>query len=252
MLTIDAVRRSLSLARSLLIYHGIPLRQRRLRRLYRTFAGPDDLVFDLGAHVGNRTRALARLGCRVIALEPQPDVAKLLRWIVGDTPQVKVVEAAAAGRPGRVRLAISDRAPTMTTTAHDWREAREQDPVFAEVSWNRAIDVPAITLDELIIRYGRPSFVKLDVEGAEPEVLAGLTEAVPTVSFEYLPGALDYATACVNRLSVLGPYRYNWSPGESYSLVSEDWLTAEQLLDALRSPTGQARSGDVYARLDHV
>ena len=94
MLPIAAVRRSLSLARSLLIYHGIPLRQRRLRRLYRTFAGPDDLVFDLGAHVGNRTRALVRLGCRVIALEPQPDVAKLLRWIVGDTPQVEVVEAA--------------------------------------------------------------------------------------------------------------------------------------------------------------
>ena len=75
MLTIAAVRRSLSLARSLLIYHGIPLRQRRLRRLYRTFAGPNDLVFDLGAHVGNRTRALVRLGCRVIALEPQPDLS---------------------------------------------------------------------------------------------------------------------------------------------------------------------------------
>ncbi len=248
--TLAAVRRSLSLARSLAVYHGIPLRQRRLRRLYRTFAGPDDLVFDLGAHVGNRTRALAQLGCRVIALEPQPDVARLLRWIVGQTPGVEVVEAAAANRPGRIQLAISDLAPTMTTTAHDWREAREQDPVFAEVSWNRAIDVPAVTLDELITRYGRPRFVKLDVEGAEPEVLAGLTEAVPAVSFEYLPGALDYASACMNRLATLGTYRYNWSPGESYTLVSRDWLTADRLLDALRSPAGQVRSGDVYARLD--
>ena len=249
--TLAGFRRSLSLARSLVVYHGIPLRQRRLRRLYRTFAGPDDLVFDLGAHVGNRTRALAGLGCRVIALEPQPDVARLLRWVVGDTPLVEVVEAAAADRPGQVRLAISDQAPTMTTTAHDWRQAREQDPVFADVSWNRAIDVPAVTLDELIARYGRPSFVKLDVEGAEPDVLAGLTEAIPTVSFEYLPGALEYTTACMDRLASLGPYRYNWSPGESYALGSDDWLTATELLTALRSPAGQARSGDVYARLHH-
>ena len=57
--TLAAVRRSLSLARSLAVYHGIPLRQRRLRRLYRTFAGPADLVFDLGAHVGTRPPARA-------------------------------------------------------------------------------------------------------------------------------------------------------------------------------------------------
>ena len=54
----------------------------------------------------------------------------------------------------------------------------------------------------------------------------------------------------MNRLATLGTYRYNWSPGESYTLVSRDWLTAARLLDALRSPAGQVRSGDAYARLD--
>ena len=47
--------RALGLIRSLAVYHVVPLRQRRLRRLYATFAGPGDLAFDLGAHVGRST-----------------------------------------------------------------------------------------------------------------------------------------------------------------------------------------------------
>ena len=78
--------RALGLIRSLAVYHAVPLRQPRLRRLYAKFAGPGDLAFDLGAHVGNRTRALAALGCRVVALEPQPDFARLLRAGAVDLP----------------------------------------------------------------------------------------------------------------------------------------------------------------------
>ena len=59
--------RIIGLLRSLAIYHAIPLRQRRLRRLYAQLVSPGDLVFDLGAHAGNRTRALAAMGCRVVA-----------------------------------------------------------------------------------------------------------------------------------------------------------------------------------------
>ena len=68
--------RAIGLLRSLAVYHGIPMRQRRLRRLYATLAAPGDLTFDLGAHAGNRTRALAAVGCRVVALEPQPSCRK--------------------------------------------------------------------------------------------------------------------------------------------------------------------------------
>jgi 16S rRNA A1518/A1519 N6-dimethyltransferase RsmA/KsgA/DIM1 with predicted DNA glycosylase/AP lyase activity len=73
--------RLVGLIRSLAIYHAIPLRQRRLRRLSMQFVEPGDLVFDIGAHAGNRTRAFASLGCRVVALEPQPDFARLLRML---------------------------------------------------------------------------------------------------------------------------------------------------------------------------
>ena len=80
--------RFFGIARSVAIYHAIPLRQRRMRRLYATFVKPGDLVFDIGAHAGNRVRGFAALGCRIVALEPQPDFARLLRTLFGGSPQV--------------------------------------------------------------------------------------------------------------------------------------------------------------------
>src|SRR5687767_3713170 len=112
------------LLRSLSIYHGIPLRQRRLRRFYGQFVSPGDLVFDLGAHAGNRTRAFAGMGCRIVAVEPQPDFARLLRLLFARSPLVEVVEAAVGSEPGHTPLLISERTPTVTTSAAAWHEAR--------------------------------------------------------------------------------------------------------------------------------
>ena len=243
------VRRAGGLARSLLVYHAIPGRQRRLRRLYRRFVSAGDLVFDLGAHVGNRTRALRALGCRVVALEPQPDCARVLRALFSRSPGVTVVESAVGAAGGRVRLTINERRPTLTTAADGWRAERQRDPRFADVRWDHAVTVPATTLDGLIDRFGEPAFVKIDVEGGEPDALAGLGRPLAGLSFEYLPGALSAVRACVRQLARLGTYRYNWSPGETFELAAEEWLTGDGLVAALSTAAAARRSsGDVYAR----
>ena len=241
--------RLIGLLRSLAIYHAIPLRQRRLRRLYGEFVSRGSLVFDLGAHAGNRTRAFAALGCRVVAVEPQPDFAQLLRVLFARSSAVTIIEAAVSDMNGRLTLAVSERTPTVTTLDASWQEAREREVGFAGVEWNRRIEIETTTLDTLIDRFGVPAFIKMDVEGAEPRVLAGLSRPVATLSFEYLPTSLQDAHDCVARLNTLGAYRYNFSIAESYRLTSERWLTATELMAALERPSAQRRSGDVYARL---
>ena len=183
------VDRLVGIARSLAIYHAIPWRQRRMRRLYASFVEPGDLVFDIGAHVGNRDARLrgARLPgdrARTAARLRAPAAA-----LFGRSPRVEIVEAAVGARPGKASLSISERTPTVTTLAPGWREARSREPDFGGVRWNRRIDVETTTLDVLIARCGVPAFVKIDVEGGEPAVLAGLTQAVPALSFEYVPAA---------------------------------------------------------------
>ncbi len=245
----SALDRAFGVARSLVVYHGIPGRQRRMRRLYSQFVTRGDLVFDIGAHAGNRTRALAALGCRVVSLEPQPDFVRLLRAMFARSANVTVLEQAVGSAPGRASLAVSDRTPTVTTLSPSWREARRTDEDFAGVEWNRTVEVPVTTMDALIERFGTPAFVKIDVEGAEPDVLAGLSDPLPVISFEYLPKALDFVAACTRRLLDLGDYRFNWSPGESFQFARERWLTASELITSLGAPSAPQRPGDVYATL---
>src|SRR3977135_2798402 len=116
--------RFVGIARSVAIYHAIPWRQRRMRRLYAGFVKPGDLVFDIGAHVGNRVRGFAALGCRVIAVEPQPDFARLLHALFGRSARIEIVASGVGADAGRASLSLSDRTPALTTPASGWRGAR--------------------------------------------------------------------------------------------------------------------------------
>lgn len=238
--------RAVGLARSLAIYHLIPRRQGTLRALYSRFVAPGDLVFDIGAHVGSRTRALRALGCTVVAVEPQPAVAATLRTVVGRDPGVVLVSAAVSHAIGQARFAVSERTPTVSTLADEWREARAQEADFAGVEWNETLEVATTTLDALIATHGLPALVKLDIEGGEAAALAGLSQPVRTVSFEFLPRALDAVRACGTRLDALGAYRYNWTTAESHRLASPAWMTLDALVARLAAET---RHGDVYATL---
>jgi FkbM family methyltransferase len=237
------------LARSLAIYYGRPWRLRAMSHFYRQFIQPGDLCFDIGAHVGNRLWAWSRIGAQVVAVEPQPQCMRLLRTWYGHRPGVTLVEAAVGATPGHETLWISSRTPTVSTLSAPWIEAVRQDDSFAQVQWDRQIDVPMTTLDALIDRYGSPVFIKVDVEGFEPQVLQGLSRPVIALSFEYIPAARAGARACIERLAALGAYSFNYTSGEQHRWRSDHWLDAPALLHWLETLPATAGSGDIYACL---
>jgi FkbM family methyltransferase len=244
------VARAFGIVRSLALYHGVPGRHRKMMRLYGAFLGPGDVGFDVGAHVGSRVRAWRGLGARVVAVEPQPDFARLLRLFFSRDGDVTIVPKALGARRGTARLGISTATPTVSSMSPGWIDTVATDRSFAKVRWDRAVEVEVTTLDDLVATYGEPAFCKVDVEGFEAEVLAGLSRPLRALSFEYLPMAHDAALAVLDRVEELGggSYRYNYSPIETMRWASERWLDAAELRALLDRYRPLGRSGDVYAR----
>jgi FkbM family methyltransferase len=237
------------IARSLVMYHGQPGRHRRLVNFYRQFLGPGDVAFDIGAHVGSRVRAWRKLGAWVVAVEPQPDCLRVLHLFFGRDRGVTIVPVAVGAEPGTARLAVSTRTPTVSSMSPGWIESVAADRSFARVRWDSSVEVEVRTLDELVATHGEPAFCKIDVEGFEVEVLAGLSRPLRGLSFEYLPPAHDAALEALERVQGLGDYEFNYSPVETAQLAGERWFDMAELVSVLEKHRPLGRSGDVYARL---
>jgi FkbM family methyltransferase len=238
-----------ALGRSLRIYHGDRTRNEAMDALYSRFLRPGDLAFDVGAHVGDRISSFRRIGARVVAAEPQPGPARILRLLHGRDPDVTLLPVAVGDRAGEATLHVNSRNPTVSTVSSDFVRAAETAGGWEGQVWDVSVTVACVTLDGIIAAHGRPAFVKIDVEGFEGRVLAGLTAPVPALSFEFTTIARPVAQECLDRLMALGPYRFDVALGETQRLVFGAWVDARTMAAYLRSLPHDANSGDVYAIL---
>ena len=246
---ICSVQQTLGFSWSFLIYYGLPFHHQALTRIYTPFIRPGDLCFDIGAHLGDRIHAWSKLDARIIALEPHPGMIRWLRRWYGKQPNVLLIEQAVGAQPEVAALWISRLTPSVSTLSQKWLSTVQHNRRFAGVRWEEQVPVTVTTLDALIAKYGRPAFCKIDVEGAELDVLQGLSQALPALSFEYIPALIETALGCIDRLERLGQYEYNWRVSEWPRLRSPVWLTPHDMAATLTHMSPDSNSGDVYVRL---
>jgi FkbM family methyltransferase len=249
---LEALRTVRGIARSLRIYYGDGDRRRAMDRLHARFVKRGDLVFDVGAHVGDRIASFRRLGARVVAVEPQPPVARMLRLLYGRDRHVSIERVAVGRSAGTLTLRVNVANPTVSTASDEFVQAAADAPGWTGQRWTKTVNVPVTTLDSLIARHGAPAFVKIDVEGFEAEALAGLSRPVAALSFEFTTIQRDVAQAAIARCVALGYTRFEAAMGESQTFVHGGWIGASELSAWLTALPVEANSGDVYAVMADV
>ena len=244
---LGTLRTARGVMRSLSVYYGRGSRSSEKDRLYAQFIRRGDLVFDIGAHVGDRVASFRRLGARVVAVEPQPALALTLKTLYGRDRNVAIESKAVGRTPGTLDMMINVDNPTISTVSTAFIDAAKGAQGWEGQAWEKTIVVPVTTVDELIAAHGTPSFIKIDVEGYEQEVLAGMTRSVDSLSFEFTTIQRDVAARCIEHCQALGFRRYNAALGESQ--VLGEWRSAEAIARWLKELPHAANSGDIYARM---
>lgn len=238
---------AIGLFRSLVIYYQ-PNRRSAWQRFYKNLIKPGQLAFDVGAHVGSRSRVLSSLGAKVVAIEPQRHLADFLARSL--PKEIVLIRAALGPRFEQRVLRASSKHPTVSSLKADFVEQAGDTRGFENVKWDVSEVVEVLTLDSLIERHGQPHYLKIDVEGFELEVLQGLSTPVPLVSFEYLPGFKKLSHEVVARLMDLGDYSFNVVIGEKAAFGWDGWKDQEHLRKWLDELDPRTKSGDIFARLN--
>lgn len=221
-------------------------KQVALRRLYGMFMSPGDIVFDVGANVGDMTHLFVSLETRVVCVEPQASCLKVLYRRFGSDPSIVIVDCAAGDFVGQADLYISTARP-LASLSVEWIEAVRRSSRFGYQRWISTDTVQVRTLDSLIAQYGVPQFIKIDVEGFEYQVLTGLHSEIPGCSFEYTPERIDSTLQCIAYLGNLGLRWFNYAPSADSQLASPNWLSAGEIQSTMLALSDTALSGDIYA-----
>lgn len=217
------------------------------------FISPGALVFDVGAHIGQKSALYLAQGARVVCIEPQPSCYNILKEKFNNNSNVFIEPIGLGEKPDVLTMLICPESTTLSTFSPEWSQISRHKERGSR--WRGQIEVQIQTLDLLIKKYGIPQFCKIDVENYEFEVLKGLSSPIPYISFEFHTETLNNMYKCLNQLESIGYQKFNFAAGEYPQLVLNNWVDKDTFIkEVLAYSTTYLQKendplwGDVYVK----
>jgi len=222
--------------------------ERRLT-FYKHFIKPNDLVFDVGANMGNRTKIFLKLNAKVVAFEPQKMCAEFLESAFKREKNFTLIKKALGAKNGEAEMFIANE-HTISTLSKHWVTATKESGRFRQNTWNKRQLVKITTLDNIIKQFGIPSFIKIDVEGYEYEVLSGISIPIDYISLEFAAENIENTYKCIEHMNSLSDVLFQIVKGEDTIFYLSEWSSGEELKNRLFDIINQDSLawGDIYIK----
>lgn len=197
------------------------------------------LAFDIGTNHGQHLEYMLKRGARVVAVEPQ---AQLAGSLAERFPTAIVLQAAVSDELGEAVLHLFREDDTWASLDATWGVVAGR-PIgyVADIAGREHVCVT--TLDHLIDEYGEPVLVKIDTEGFDHRVLRGLSRPIEHILFEVNHARLEEAAEALDRLEQLGRYEYRMVAYQDW-----DYSEAKRPTEVLANVAELPDWGNVYAR----
>ena len=199
------------------------------------------LLFDIGANKGKYTEANETKYDKVVMVEANPELAFELANKFKNNKKVQIVNQAVSDQPGDVTFYINEDENTISTVDTEWVEKSR----FSDVCkrW-RPIQVSAISIDELAEQFGKPSYIKIDVEGYELNVLKSMKKRHAShVAFEWAEEKKKELIESVEYLMLLGysQFAIQFTDQYTYSPSATEFHPGQQVIQWMKQTLDENR-----------
>jgi FkbM family methyltransferase len=207
------------------------------------------LIFDIGANIGRYSLTFAvNPENTIISVEASPNTFNMLKINMSPFTNVTPLEYAVSDSKEPYITFYNCQSDTLSTLDINWLTSSESR--FGDHQGRFSpIQVKAITLDALIEKYGVPDILKIDVEGAEEQVIRSLSKKVPILLFEWAAEWKDSLKLAIDHLTSLGFTKFHVQKEDKYSYYPLDFdLTSDQCKQVLEASVNKVDWGMIWAK----
>lgn len=215
----------------------------RKKRFYSNLIVKNNLCFDIGANVGNKSKLFLSLGAKVIAFEPQSSCAQKLDKLK-DINKNFDFKTIGVGEITEVKTLHLGSHSEVSSFSEKFMNYFKNDTIY----WKDTEDVHISTLNAIITKYGIPDYCKIDAEGYEQKILKNLTTPIRIIELEFTSGFMEETTKIIDKLSSLGITRWNYNLNEKPKFELSKWVSSDQIITVLRTLPKQRLHGNLFVK----